>query len=228
MTQGLFITGTDTGVGKTIVSSSLLELFNQQSLTTAAIKPVSTGTVLTEQGWQNEDAQILIQHCSTPLSYEEVNPIHYRPAIAPHIAAKELGESITVERLYKGCKRVLDKSADMTIVEGVGGWEVPLNNEETQADFAKRLGFPVILVVGIRLGCLNHALLTRAAIARSGVELAGWVANCIFPDMPYQDENIKTLKEKFSEPLLGVVPFCESIDYPKITKKLKPATAVLM
>lgn len=220
-TAGFFVTGTDTGVGKTIITASLLNQFRHEGFSTAGIKPLSTGGMQTSKGWCNEDVMKIQPECSVPCTADEINPINFKPAIAPEIAAEEVGFELTADKMLEACQPMMRKSADITLIEGIGGWEVPLNSEETQADFAKKLDLPIILVVGIRLGCLNHALLTRAAILRSQLKIAGWIANCIFPEMPFQDENIKTLKQKFKEPLLGIVPFSPEPQIDKIGKKLK-------
>jgi dethiobiotin synthetase len=195
MTKRFFIAGTDTGVGKTYIASKLLESFNQQGLSTAACKPVASGSEMTKQGLRNEDALHLMEAASIKLPYHEVNPIALQPPIAPHIAAQQSKQKITVEKLINMCQPVLNCKADVLIFEGVGGWYVPLNNTETMADFVRALDLSVILVVAIRLGCLNHALLTYNAIRACGVEFHGWIANRIDPDMLAADENVKTLSD---------------------------------
>src|SRR5690606_22400771 len=140
-----------------------------------------------------------------PLAYEQINPVALEPAIAPHIAAQQAQRSLSVDRLAGFCRGVLS-TADFTLVEGAGGWRVPLNPTETLADLAKTLKLPVIMVVGIRLGCINHALLTAEAIARDGLRLVGWVANCVDSDMPFQQENIAGLEQRLPAPCLGVTP----------------------
>lgn len=201
-----FITGTDTGVGKTFVSVGLLAKAHSLGYSTAAIKPVAAGCELTAQGLRNDDALQLLEQCSRPLLYEQVNPMALPAPVAPHIAAAEVGIKLDVGRLAGYCRGVLLQSADLTIVEGAGGWRVPLNSQETLAHLPVLLELPIILVVGMRLGCINHALLTAEAIAQDGLKLAGWVANSIAGDMLAHHDNITTLVSLLQAPLLGQIP----------------------
>lgn len=203
--KSFFITGTDTGVGKTLVSAALLVAAKNRGLSTAALKPVAAGCEVTDAGLRNEDALLLHRLITSDLRYEQINPVALEPAIAPHIAAQQAKRGLSVDRLAGFCRGVLN-NADFTVVEGAGGWRVPLNPAETLADLARVLNLPVILVVGIRLGCINHGLLTVEAIARDGLHIAGWVANCIDPHMPCQQENIATLAQRIPAPCLAVVP----------------------
>ena len=182
--QWLFITGTDTDVGKTVVACGFLAAANQQGLRTAAIKPVAAGCEVTEQGMTNSDALQLQAAASHKLSYQQINPVALEPAIAPHIAAAEAGLRMSASRLVGYCRGVSLMPVDMVVVEGAGGWRVPINSRETLADVARELECAVIVVVGMRLGCLNHALLTMEAIRRDGLQIAGWVANILDPEMP--------------------------------------------
>lgn len=201
-----FVTGTDTDVGKTRVAEALLWLARQQGLTTAAVKPVAAGCEEGEAGLRNDDALRLQRWCHPPLSYEQVNPVALAPAIAPHIAAAEVGLSLAVAPLAEASRGVLGQGAEFALVEGAGGWRVPLNHWETLADLAIALQLPVILVVGVRLGCINHALLTAEAIARDGLTLAGWVANGVDAAASRAGENIATIDQWLEAPCLGVVP----------------------
>lgn len=198
MRKGYFITGTDTGVGKTYVTVSLLNMLRQQGFKTAALKPIATG--------DSEDANQLQQAASIALPYSTINPIAFVPAIAPHIAAAHANQALSVKNILQLCQPALASNVDYLLVEGIGGWKVPLNTQETLADFAIALGFPVILVVGMRLGCLNHAILTWENMLSANTNIAGWIANCIEPDMPYLQDNIETLKQYIKNPLLGIVP----------------------
>lgn len=207
MKRAFFITGTDTEVGKTTIAAGLLHVARLQGLSTAAVKPVASGCEVTLEGLRNGDALALWQECSVPLTYEEVNPFAFEPAIAPHLAASERGVVLNVEALLPRVQSVLARQADFTVVEGAGGWRVPLSAGETLADLAKVLQLPVILVVGIRLGCINHALLTAEAIVRDGVPFAGWIANVVTPSMNCLDANIATLRNYLPAPCLGVVPY---------------------
>lgn len=201
-----FVTGTDTGVGKTFISAGLLLAAKARGLSTAALKPVAAGCETTPEGLRNEDAVLLQSVITQPLVYEQINPIALEPAIAPHIAAQQARRVLSVDRLAGFCRGVLNQ-ADFTLVEGAGGWRVPLNAAETLADLARVLQLPVILVVGIRLGCINHAMLTAEAITRDGLPLAGWIANVIDSEMPCQQENILSLQQRLAAPCLGVVPY---------------------
>lgn len=206
--KAYFITGTDTGVGKTYVACALLRAFAAQGKTTLGLKPVAAGCEETLEGLRNEDALALIAASTQKLSYAQVNPLALRAALAPHIAARQDGKRMNAAQiagLVRGA--MMQARADVTLVEGAGGWRVPLNDRETLAGVAVELKLPVILVVGLRLGCLNHALLTAEAIQRDGLALAGWVANTLDPDMPALQDNIDTLRAALPAPLLGVVPF---------------------
>lgn len=210
--RSCFVTGTDTGVGKTLVSCALLHAANAKGLRTAALKPVAAGASLTPEGWRNEDALQLQQACSEVLSYEEVNPFCLQAPLSPHLAASQAGRRLSLERIAGFCQGVLLRRANFTLIEGAGGWRVPINDRETLADLPRQLKMPVVLVVGLRLGCLNHALLTAEAIYRDGLKLVGWVANSIDPDMQERDANIATLKELLPAPLLATIPWQEKPD----------------
>ncbi|XLX42625.1 dethiobiotin synthase [Ectopseudomonas mendocina] len=210
MAQAYFITGTDTEVGKTTIAAGLLHAARLHGLSTAAAKPVASGCVSTAQGLRNDDALALLAQCSLPLRYEEVNPLAFEPAIAPHLAAREVGIELDVASLYQPVRSVLDKCAGFTLVEGAGGWRVPLAGGQTLSDLAIALGLPVILVVGVRLGCINHAVLSAETIARDGLQLAGWVANIIEPQTSRLEENLATLAERLPAPCLGHVPRLQS------------------
>ncbi len=208
-----FITGTDTDAGKTLIACALLAKAQQEGLITAAMKPISAGCELTDDGLRNDDALQLQSAMSLDLPYEVVNPVAFAPPVAPHIAAMQAGKSLSVHRLSGFCRGFNMQRFDFGVIEGAGGWRVPLNPRETMADLAKELQLPAILVVGMKLGCINHALLTAEAIERDGVKLAGWVANRIDPDMSAFDENLMTLKKLIRAPLLGEVPFLKEVSY---------------
>lgn len=203
--NGFFVTGTDTEVGKTRLSVALIELLQKQGNKVAAMKPIASGCELTDEGLHNDDAIQLKQQADVNLPYELINPYAFEPAIAPHIAAKQVGIEIDLE-LIKHHFDVIKNQAESVIVEGAGGWLVPLNEQASMADLAVQLDLPVILVVGIRLGCINHALLTVQAIEQSGLRLHGWVANTIESNSE-STEIVTTLKQKISASCLGVVPF---------------------
>lgn len=203
--QSYFITGTDTGVGKTLIASSLVHHFAQLGFKSVGMKPIAAGCEWQNGHWQNEDVTQLLQASNINAPIEAVNPYSLPAAIAPHIAAAQVGVTIELSKITQAYTQ-LATLAEVVIVEGAGGFCVPINTEQTLADLAVMLKLPVILVVGMRLGCLNHALLSAEAIAARGLHLAGWVANTITPDMPAFDENLATLKEMIKAPCLGVVP----------------------
>lgn len=202
-----FIAGTDTDAGKTLVSSALLHGFNKRGLSTAAVKPIAAGCKKTNQGLRNDDALVLQSVMSADLHYEEVNAIAFEAAIAPHIAADKVKLKVTAEKLEKNCEYIFQKKYDATLVEGAGGWRVPINDNETLSDVVKALNLPVVLVVGLKLGCINHSLLTFDAIKNDGLFVNGWVANQVDKDMTVVDENIEALKKRLACPFLGHIPF---------------------
>jgi len=209
MSAAFFVTGTDTDVGKTTIAAGLLRAARLAGLSTAAVKPVASGCEAGADGLRNSDALALLAECSLPLSYAEVNPFAFAPAIAPHLAAREAGVELKVEALAAAVQAVLVQRADFTLVEGAGGWRVPLGEQATLADLPVALDLSVILVVGVRLGCINHALLTAEAIACDGLRLAGWVANVLDPQTSRLDDNLRTLTERLAAPCLGQVPRLE-------------------
>lgn len=220
MERAFFITGTDTEVGKTTIAAGLLHAARLAGLSTAAVKPVASGCDVTAEGLRNSDALALLGECTLPLRYEEVNPLAFEPAIAPHLAAREAGSALTVAALASPVRRVLALGAAFTVVEGAGGWRVPLAGHETLADLAINLKLPVILVVGVRLGCINHALLSAEAIERDGLALAGWVANIVDPTTSRLQENLATLAERLSAPCLGQVPRLQNASPAEVARYL--------
>lgn len=249
-----FITGTNTNVGKTYIAVELLKFFRDLGLTTVGLKPVAAGCELTAEGLRNADALLLQQHATCQLPYHAVNPIALAEPIAPHIAAEKQNIMLSAMGLAQHCHSILDvgslgchskdekhiaksesniyKPLSCCIVEGAGGWLVPLNATETMADVAKLLGFPVILVVGMELGCINHALLTYNSILATGLKVAGWVANCRQQSsnpsaakvllknqsacMHALQENIASLQERIAAPLLSVVEDGGTADFSEL------------
>lgn len=209
MAKPLFITGTDTEVGKTFVSVALLKAFESAGQTTVAMKPVAAGC---DDNGHNEDALALQAAMTATLPYAQVNPVALKTPVSPHIAAEIEGKRVTASRLEGLARGLMLRTEDRLLIEGAGGWFCPLNNKETLADFVKRLDMPVVMVVGMKLGCLNHALLTAQTIRSQGLTLAGWVANCIDPTMQEQQHNIEYLRAQLGAPCLGVVPFAESAE----------------
>lgn len=191
----------------------------ERGLRVVGMKPVASGCISTPDGLRNDDAQRILSQGSLRLHYEEVNPVALEPAIAPHIAARAASTEISLDRLVSGY-RALEMRADCCVVEGVGGWLVPLNERDSLADLVSRLGIPVILVVAIRLGCLNHALLTAQSIAAHGVTLLGWVANAVAPDETEVEANIASLVRRIDAPLVGVIPFLENLSASALSRHL--------
>jgi len=201
----VFIAGTDTGIGKTHVASTLIYAVREAGYHTCGMKPVASGCVLTAQGLRNDDALALQAASSAPLAYELVNPIALSEPLAPHLAAAHEGIEISLPSLRRAFDQ-LSGGHQRVVVEGVGGWLVPLAPGLSAADIAKEWKLPVILVVGLRLGCINHALLSARAIEADGCRLLGWIGNRIDPDMLAPDENLATLRELIPAPCLGVLP----------------------
>lgn len=201
--RGVFVTGTDTGVGKTRVAVALIRTLRAQGLRVAAMKPVSAGSA---PGELNEDVIALRRAANVLADVRDMNPYAFEPAIAPHIAAEQAGVRIDPE-VIAGAYARLAAMADVVVVEGAGGWRVPLNEQEDMADLAQRLGLPVLLVVGLRLGCLNHALLTAESVARRCLPWAGWVGNHIEPAMQQATENMAALHARLPGPCLGEQAF---------------------
>jgi dethiobiotin synthetase len=200
--RGYFVTGTDTGVGKTLVACALLRAFARGGKSVVGMKPVAAG----REGSRWTDVEELAKAGTVQARARIVNPYAFEPAIAPHIAAELAGIEIDLGTIASAHAE-LSRLADVVVVEGAGGFLVPLNATQTGADLAARLGLPIVLVVGMRLGCLNHALLTRRQIEACGLRCAGWVANCILPDMPHLDGNIRALEQRLDCSLIGVLPF---------------------
>ncbi|MBU1236164.1 MAG: dethiobiotin synthase [Gammaproteobacteria bacterium] len=206
--KAYFVTGTDTGVGKTFVTCTLLHVARSHNLKCVGMKPVAAGA---GANGQNEDVEMLAAAASFLAPRELVNPYCFEAPVAPHIAAAVEGREIDPGRIAAAA-RDLAADTDLLLVEGVGGFRVPLGDNIDTADLAVHLGLPVILVVGLRLGCLNHALITADAIRARGLPLAGWVANGIDPDMPWPEENVTALKDRLAAPLLGVLPWMDDAD----------------
>ena len=205
MSVGLFIAGTDTGVGKTLVAVSLVRALAARGLAVAAMKPVAAGAARTPQGARNEDALALAAVATIAAPYERINPYCLRAPVSPHIAAAEEGIAIEVSLIVERFGE-LASGADCVIVEGAGGWLAPIGERETLADVARALSLPVVLVVGLRLGCLNHALLSARAIEADGLGLAGWIGNAIDAGFERAGENVATLERRLGSPPLALLP----------------------
>ena len=203
--RGIFVTGTDTGVGKTVIACALVRALRDAGARVAVMKPVASGAFETTAGLRNSDAVALMEAAGRPHPYQEVNPYCFEPPISPHIAAKEAGIEVDTSRIRQKYDR-LATGADWVVVEGAGGWFAPINEHQTMADLAWALSVPALLVVGLKLGCLNHAQLTRLGVESHGVPLAGWVVNGIDRDMMRVEANLATLERLLGEPPLAVVP----------------------
>jgi dethiobiotin synthetase len=219
MGQGYFVTGTDTGIGKTTVSCALLRAFAARSHKVIGMKPIAAGV---ENGkWL--DVEQLLAASNVNVARQQINQYAFDQPISPHLAAQQAGREIDLTVIQQAYQ-TLNTQADRVVVEGAGGFLVPLNQHQTGAHLAQALNLPVILVVGMRLGCLNHALLTAQAVRATGLTLAGWVANCIDPQMLADAENIATLEQRLDCPLLGVLPFDLGMDMQKSAKLLNVVT----
>jgi len=205
MHAAYFVVGTDTDVGKTYVSSALLRHFVAQGYQSVGMKPVASGCQMDAQlGLVNADAQALLVSGNMPADMNVLNPYRFLPAIAPHIAAQQAGIAIDMEHILRAYGSLANE-AEVVVVEGAGGFLTPISAQQSLADLAEQLAIPIILVVGMRLGCINHALLTVEAIQARGLRLAGWVANSLAPSMPYFEENLSTLQQAIAAPCLSVV-----------------------
>lgn len=214
--MNLFVTGTDTEIGKTLASCALLHAYAARGLRVAGMKPVAAGT---DADGANEDVAQLRAASTVDAPRELVNPFLLREPLAPHIAAQREGAAISMARIVSAYE-ALCAQADVVIVEGVGGFRVPLGERWDSADLAARLGLPVVLVVGLRLGCISHALLTQEAVVARGLRLAGWVANQVDARMACVAENVETLKARLEAPLLGFVPHQGAPDAARVAELL--------
>ncbi|ALB71362.1 dethiobiotin synthase [Cronobacter muytjensii] len=206
MTERWFITGTDTEVGKTVASCALLEAAKAAGRRAAGYKPVASGSEMAPEGLRNSDALSLQRHSSVALRYEQVNPLTFGEPTSPHIASREEGQPIDFAVMSAGL-RALEQQADWVLVEGAGGWFTPLTDDATFADWAQQERLPVILVVGVKLGCINHALLTAQAVQAAGLRLAGWVANDVQPPGRRHQDYLATLQRLLPAPMLGEIPW---------------------
>jgi len=219
MAQGYFVTGTDTGIGKTWTTVALMQYFKNQGKSVIGMKPVASGCDELDGQLRNEDALLLQEHASVAVPYQEVNPYAFALPVSPHIAAEQAGVEINIISIIDKYQE-LEKKSDIVLVEGVGGWLVPINTQQDVADLAKALDLPVIVVVGMRLGCINQAKLTFAAIEQKGVLCKGWIASCVEQDMLMLKENIQTLCAATAIPLLAVLPNATGLDAKAFAEKI--------
>jgi len=216
MQSSYFIIGTDTNVGKTYIASALIKHFVRAGYQTVGMKPLASGCNVTPDGeLMNDDVLALGTASNVRAPLDLINPYRFAPAIAPHIAAEQAGQVVDCEQIVHAYQQ-LGALADVVIVEGAGGFLVPLNEQQTIADLAVLLNIPIILVVGMRLGCINHALLTVEAIQARGLTLAGWVANLVDPDMPVFAENLASLQQRIAAPCLSVVGWQQDASFHSI------------
>ncbi|HEY8355477.1 MAG TPA: dethiobiotin synthase [Methylophilaceae bacterium] len=226
MRQGYFITGTDTGVGKTMIAAALIHKIVLAGKRVAGMKPVASGAEPAEGGLLNEDVRQLRAAANVDAPHALVNPYVFAPPIAPHLAARDAGIELSTERVLEAYDG-LQALAELVVVEGAGGFLVPLNDRQDMGDLAAALGLPVVLVVGMRLGCINHALLSVAAIEARGLPLAGWVANVVDAGMARLEDNLVSLRQRIDAPCLGLVPHLTAGDFRQVAEYLDlPAGSV--
>ena len=214
-----FITGTDTGVGKTWFTVSLMTALKQRGFKVMGMKPVATGAIMTKNGLINEDAKLIMQNCSQKVSYNLINPFVFELPIAPHVAAKHEGVVIELDQITKNY-HLLKSMCDVLVVEGVGGWRVPVTDKCSLSDLVSKLDLSVILVVGMRLGCINHAILTAEAINADGMNLCGWVSNHLDRVYSKSEETIKTLKKRLDCPHIGNLLHNSDFDPDKLSTEV--------
>lgn len=209
--RSLFVTGTDTGVGKTVASAALLHRLRAAGLRAVGMKPVASGCERTAEGWRNDDA-LRLQAASDPRpAYADINPYALEAATAPQLAARAMGVRVELAPLVDAHAR-LAAQCEVVVVEGVGGWAAPLGDGLDQCELPRALALPVVLVVGLRLGCLSHARLTARAIAADGIECIGWIGSSVDPDFAERDEYVALLRDALPAPCLGVLPHAASPD----------------
>lgn len=211
--KGFFIVGTDTGIGKTVAGASLLVALAELNFKTIGIKPIASGCTLTTNGLRNIDALLLQKHATKFIAYDQINPFAFKEPIAPHLAARQENINLTVDDILIKTKTTMAHPIDYIIIEGIGGLYVPLNAQETILDLIKAYNYPVILVVGIKLGCINHALLTQECLKYANISIAGWIANNPYPYNLCDDANIRAIDERIEAPLLGTIPYQKNLTF---------------
>ena len=216
-----FITGTDTEIGKTWFTVSLMAMLKKNGFSVMGMKPFATGATTTKEGLINEDARLIMQSCSKPVPYDLINPFVCEQPAAPTIAAKGESVSIDLDQIIKNYN-TLKSMADVVVVEGIGGWRVPITDEYYLSEFVKRLDLSVILVVGIRLGCINHAILTEEAIRSDGHDLCGWASNRLDRVYSHGKETVKIIKKRLNCPHIANFPFCGDFEPEKLAQQINP------
>lgn len=220
MNKGFFVTGTDTGVGKTLISTALIHALRRRGLRVTGMKPVASGCIDNGYGLRNEDADRLLEATNVSADYDLICPYRFMPPIAPHIAAQEEGIDINIDHIIQ-CYQKLQSCSDAVVVEGVGGWQVPIKEDQFMSDLAVETGLPIVIVVGVRLGCISHALLTAASVLASGLPVAGWVFNQLDPDMQQLDAVKQTLQGYMPGTMLADIPFQEDPDVEAIARSFQ-------
>lgn len=217
-----FITGTDTDSGKTVAAKAVLDSLRSGGYETLAMKPVASGCHQHQQQWRNIDAEILREAMTLNCDYSLTNPYAFEPAIAPHIAAAEANVEISVEVLRQAHRKLLDRNPDALVIEGAGGWKLPLSETRMMPEFVAAIDAQVILVVGLKLGCLNHALLSAQAILADGLSIAGWIAVNTQPQpMPYLAQNLETLRRSLPAPCIGELPYLSDWQQQDLSRYIK-------
>lgn len=222
-----FITGTDTGIGKTWATLTLMQALQQQGKRVTGMKPIASGCQNTDHGLRNDDALQLLAKATQPLaSYSTINPYPLASATAPHIAAAETGIHINLHTIATALA-TLQQQSDIVLVEGIGGWCVPLTDQLMLADLVEYLALPVILVIGMRLGCINHSIATTRLMQADGAKLQGWLINCVQPvDLRYYQPTLNTLKEYINAPFLGTLPYMQTLDLGKAAEQISTSTLI--
>jgi len=221
MSNGVFITGTDTGVGKTWFTLALMEAFKEQGCKTNGMKPVASGGSYFNDKLMNDDARLIMESCSEPVNYELINPYVFEQPVSPNFAARQTGVSVEFEQLVTSYNQ-LASACDIVVVEGIGGWRVPLSDKIGTADLVRELELPVILVVGLQLGCINHAILTAEAIKADGVNLCGWVSNQLETGYLHRCDTVDLLNKELSCPNIANLSHMVALDSVKMGKKIDP------
>ncbi|MGH8508819.1 MAG: dethiobiotin synthase [Gammaproteobacteria bacterium] len=227
MQEGLFVTGTDTGVGKTTVALGLIDGLKGAGLRVAGMKPIATGCVRTGEGLKNADGLALLERSSVPMPYASVNPYAFEPPVAPHLAAAAVDTEISLGAVNDIYRQLLQQ-VDYVVVEGIGGWRVPLRHGAFVSTLTRYLDLPVLLVVGVRLGGINHALLTVEAIERDEVKMLGWVANQVDEDYRYVEATVSSLERLIEAPLLGMIPYLQPGEERTVPARLDEAVRTVL
>lgn len=222
MAKGVFITGTDTGVGKTWFTLALMQAFKKRGYKTNGMKPVATGGSYINGKLMNDDARLIFQHCDEPVNYEHINPFVFEAPVSPNFAARNAGEIVELDQIVANYNQ-LASACDIVAVEGIGGWRVPLSDKIGTADLVRELELPVILVVGLRLGCINHAILTAEAIKADGINLCGWVSNQLDKDYLHREDTAELLNEVLACPNIANLDHMAALDSEEMGKKIDPS-----